>query len=125
ACSPGVLARACPGSLCALARGLPPPPPGCPRGPPGVLNCPPRFVPNPPLGSPVLASSEYSLPSFEPKTICGAVCASPGQYSTPRVDGFPDGSLKIQSSLPVVGSSATTREYGVAMNIVPPATSGV
>ena len=29
-----------------------------------------------------------------PNTICGGVCASPGQYSTPRVDGLPDGKLK-------------------------------
>jgi hypothetical protein len=47
------------------------------------------------------------------------VRASPGQYSTPRVEGFPDGSLNAQISLPVAGSSATTRLYGVAMNIVP------
>ena len=48
--------------------------------------------PNASLGFPVFASSEYSLPSLEPNTICGGVCASPGQYSTPRVDGLPDGS---------------------------------
>ena len=48
--------------------------------------------PNASLGLPVFASSEYSFASFEPNTICGGVCASPGQYSTPRVDGFPDGS---------------------------------
>ena len=48
--------------------------------------------PNAAFGLPVLASSEYSLPSLDPKTICAGVCASPGQYSTPRVDGLPDGS---------------------------------
>ena len=45
------------------------------------------------------------------------VCASPGQYSTPRVDGLPAGSWKFHISLPVVGSSATTRPYGVVRYI--------
>ena len=47
--------------------------------------------PNAAFGLPVFASSEYSLPSLEPNTICGGVCPSPGQYSTPRVEGLPDG----------------------------------
>src|SRR5262245_30513347 len=99
--------------------------PGSPRRISGVFRLTTPLAPNPPDGSPVFASSEYSLPSVDPKTTCGGVCASPGQYSTPRVEGFPDGSLNAQISLPVVGSSATTRAYGVAMYIVPPATSGV
>ena len=60
-----------------------------------------------------------------PKTICGGVWASPGQYSTPRVEALPDGSWNAQTSLPVVGSSATTRLYGVLMYITPLTTMGV
>src|SRR5258708_30637591 len=75
----------------------------------GVLNSTIPLPPNASLGFPVFASNEYNLPSDEPKTICGGVCASPGQYSTPRVEGFPDGSRNAQISLPVVASPATTR----------------
>src|SRR5437763_6823842 len=99
--------------------------PGSPRRISGVLRLTTPLSPNVPPGSPVFASSEYNLPSFDPKPICGLVCASPGQYSTPRVDGLPDGSLNDQISAPVLESSATTREYGVVMNIVPSTTRGV
>src|SRR5437588_33803 len=71
------------------------------------------------LGLPVLAFTEYSLPSLDPKTICGGVFESPDQYSTPRVEGFPAGSWKNQISLPVAGSRATTREYGVDTYMIP------
>src|SRR5277367_1493683 len=77
------------------------------------------------FGFPVWASTEYSLPSLEPKTTCAAVLPSPAQYSTPRVDGLPEGSLKAQSSFPVVGSTATTREYGVERYMIPLMTRGV
>ena len=83
--------------------------PGSPCRISGVFRLTMPLSPKASLGLPVFASSEYSLPSLEPKTICGGVCASPGQYSTPRVDGLPDGSRNAQISLPVVGSSATTR----------------
>ena len=64
---------------------------------------------------PVAASIEYSFASLVPKTICAGVVASPGQYSRPRVDGLPEGSWNAHFSLPDVGSSATTRAYGVDM----------
>ena len=47
------------------------------------------------------------------------------KISNPRVDGLPDGSLYDQISLPVTGSTAATREYGVVMYIKPLITSGV
>ena len=52
---------------------------------------------------------------------------SPGQYSTPRVEGLPAsrGTWKTHVSLPVVGSSATTRPYGEEMYITPLTTIGV
>src|SRR5262249_52486674 len=75
--------------------------------------------------SPDFALSENNRPPPVPNTTCGGVWASPGQYSTPRVEAFPDGTLKLQASLPVVESSATTRPYGVVMYIRPSTTSGV
>ena len=63
--------------------------PGSPCRISGVFRSTMPLSPNAAFGSPVFASSEYSLPSLDPKTICAGVCASPGQYSTPRVDGFP------------------------------------
>src|SRR5262245_6105567 len=83
--------------------------PGRPRRISGVSRFTMPFSPNFSLGVPVFASSEYSFASLEPKTICGGVVPSPGQYSTPRVDGFPEGSWKAQISLPLVGWIATTR----------------
>src|SRR5579862_2993861 len=91
----------------------------------GVFRLTTPLSPKDSLGLPVFAFSEYNLPSEEPKTICGGVCASPAQYSTPRVEGAPEGSWKAQISLPVVGSKATTREYGVDRYMVPAITSGV
>ncbi len=72
-----------------------------------------------------MALSEYSLASLVPNTICGGVPASPGQYSTPRVEGLPEGSWNAQISFPVAASIATTREYGVEMYMSPLMTSGV
>src|SRR3954471_8586186 len=91
----------------------------------GVLRSTTPFAPNLSLSSPVTASTEYSLPSEDPNTICGGVCLSPTKYSTPRVDGLPDGSGNAHFSLPVAGSSATTRPYGVETYITPLMTSGV
>src|SRR5260221_4273153 len=99
--------------------------PGSPCRISGVSSSTTPRVPKASLSVPVFASSEYNLASLEPKTICGGVCASPGQYSTPRVDGLPEGSRKAQTSLPVVESTATTPEYGLATYIVPPPTTGV
>src|ERR1700679_3226357 len=87
--------------------------PGSPCIISGVFMLTMPLSPKASLGFPVFASSEYNLPSLEPKTIWGGVRASPGQYSTPRVAGELDGSWKAQISVPVVGSTATTREYGV------------
>ena len=83
--------------------------PGNPRRISGVLRLTTPFSPNASLGAPVLAFSEYSLASLVPNTICGGVLPSPGQYSTPRIDGLPEGSWNAQTSFPVVASSATTR----------------
>src|SRR5258707_11770071 len=99
--------------------------PGSPCRISGVSRSTIPLAPKASLGLPVFASSEYNLPSFEPKTICGGVCASPGQYSTPLVEGFPEGSRYAQSSSPVAESTAATRLYGVARYIVPFTTSGV
>src|SRR5215212_1002401 len=90
--------------------------PGRPCRISGVLRLTTPLSPKVPLGSPVFASIEYRFPSFDPKTICGGVFASPAQYSTPLVDGLPDGRRNDQISLPVAASTATTRAYGVAMN---------
>jgi hypothetical protein len=84
--------------------------PGSPRRISGVSIWMTPRSPNASFGLPVLASSEYILPSFDPNTICGGVWPSPGQYSTPRVAGFPEGSWNAQRSWPVVGSTATTRK---------------
>jgi hypothetical protein len=65
--------------------------PGRPFRISGVLRLTIPLSPNAGLGSPVFAFTEYRLPSFDPNTICAGVRASPGQYSTPRVEGFPDG----------------------------------
>src|SRR5262245_50533510 len=91
----------------------------------GVFMLTMPLSPNSWLGLPVLASREYNLPSLEPKTICGVVLASPAQYSTPRVEGPPAGSWYVQISLPLVGSMATTREYGVDKYMTPSITNGV
>ena len=61
--------------------------PGIPCVISGVFRSTMPLSPKASLSLPVLALTEYSLPSLEPKTICGAVCESPGQYSTPRVEG--------------------------------------
>src|SRR5580704_7482615 len=95
--------------------------PGSPRRISGVFRLTTPRSPKASFGLPVFASSEYNLPSLEPKTICGEVRVSPGQYSTPRVDGPPEGRGNAHTSLPVVGSTATTREYGVERYIVPSA----
>src|SRR5687767_13316798 len=58
----------------------------------GVFRLTTPLSPKAALGFPVFASSEYILPSLEPKTICAGVLVSPGQYSTPRVAGTPLGS---------------------------------
>jgi hypothetical protein len=50
----------------------------------GVFMLTTPLSPKASLGFPVFASSEYNLPSLEPKTTWGGVRASPGQYSTPR-----------------------------------------
>src|SRR3954447_10407836 len=99
--------------------------PGSPRIIASVFRLITPLSPNCGFGLPVLASIEYSFPSPVPKTICAGVFPSPPQNSTPRVDGFPDGNWKAQSSCPVTGSTATTREYGVAMYMTPLRTSGV
>src|ERR1017187_8993499 len=93
--------------------------PGSPCMISGVFRLTMPLSPKSGLGFPVLAFSEYILPSLEPKTICDGVFASPGQYSTPRVEGLPVGSGKDQISFPVAGSRATTREYGVVRYITP------
>src|SRR5580700_6382352 len=99
--------------------------PGSPCMISGVFMLTTPLSPNASLGFPVFASTEYNLPSLEPKTICAGVRASPGQYSMPRVEGALEGSWKAQISFPVVGSTATTREYGVDIYIVPSMTRGV
>src|SRR5207244_1736450 len=77
------------------------------------------------FGFPDLASNEYSFPSADPNTTCAGVVPSPLQNSSPRVEGLPDGSGYDQISLPVTGSTAATREYGVVMYIRPSIASGV
>src|SRR5690349_6577869 len=99
--------------------------PGSPCRMSGVFRSTLPWSPNATLGSPVFAVSENNRPPPVPHTTCGGVCASPGQYSTPRVEALPDGTRKFQTSLPVVESSATTRPYGVVMYIRPSITSGV
>ena len=49
--------------------------------------------PNRVFRAPVFASSVKSLELVVPTTSSGGVVASPGKYSTPRVDGLPVGSL--------------------------------
>src|SRR5207248_1995451 len=93
--------------------------PGSPCMISGVFRLTTPLSPKASLGFPVLAFSEYNLPSLEPKTICGWTFASPAQYSTPRVAGLPAGSCHDQISFPVVGSRATMREYGEARYMVP------
>ena len=99
--------------------------PGSPCMISGVFRLTMPLSPKASFGFPVFAFSEYNLPSEEPNTTCGGVCPSPGQYSTPRVEAPPDGSVNAHISFPVAGSTATTREYGVERYIVPPITSGV
>ena len=59
-------------------------------------------------GAPVLALSAIRRrPAV--KKMRGGVLPSPGQYATPRRDGAPPVTGACQISLPVSGSSATTR----------------
>src|ERR1700678_3674678 len=72
--------------------------PGSPCMISGVFMLTTPLSPKASLGFPVFASSEYNLPSLEPKTTWGGVRPSPVQYSTPRVAGELDGSLNAQIS---------------------------
>src|ERR1700693_552648 len=92
--------------------------PGSPRIMASVFRLTTPLSPKAAFGFPVFASSEYSFPSLDPKTTCAGVFSSPAQYSSPRVEGFPDGSGCDQNSFPVTGSSATTREYGVVIYMI-------
>src|SRR5215469_6936291 len=83
--------------------------PGIPRMISGVFRLRTPLSPKALFGLPVLASTEYNLPSPEPNTTCGGVLESPAQYSMPRVETELEGRRNAQSSFPVVGSSATTR----------------
>src|SRR5580692_3488896 len=66
--------------------------PGSPCMISGVFRLTMPLSPKASLGFPVLASTEYNLPSLEPKTICAGVRPSPDQYSIPRVEGTLEGS---------------------------------
>src|SRR3954464_6678489 len=66
------------------------------------------FLPNAVAGLPGAAFSAISRRSEVTKIRGGAV-ASPGQYVTPRREGAPFCSVYRHVSLPVSGSSATTR----------------
>src|SRR4051812_29943582 len=81
------------------------------------------LVPKPEAGSPVSALSATSFFRLV-KMIRGDVFASPGQYVTPRNEARPSFNSCVQISLPVSGSSATTRPP-TGMYMTPFTTMGV
>src|SRR5579883_2211430 len=81
--------------------------------------------PNPGTSLPVFALTAIKRPSSVPKKSSGGESLSPAQYSSPRVAGGPPLIVVDQISLPVSGSSATTRLYAVTRYITPSTTSGV
>jgi hypothetical protein len=84
------------------------------------------FTPKPAASLPLRASSAINRPSRVPNSTRGGWARVPGQYSTPRSEGCPGpGTSYAQTSLPVSGSSARTRRYGVVTYIEPSTTSGV